>query len=90
MPRKNICAKIIVDLEQQCYMVGGEISKGKIMGRIDLQEGLLEKFREMQRGARAASISHKVTEAGYLFHDGRASAFRDCIRELEKAIEEAK
>lgn len=62
------------------------------MGRPDLQGKLADKFASMQMAARAAATNsyQNEDEADYAFYDGRAKAFADCERELEKAIEEAK
>ena len=62
------------------------------MSRPDLQKTLLNQFRGMREAARAAEnlAADSGSEDTRLFHDGRFMAFADCIRELEKSIEEAK
>ena len=59
------------------------------MSNKKLQEKLLRSFGDM-RSAAEVTANGAVNIDGYDFHNGRATAFRDCIRELEKAIEEAK
>ena len=58
------------------------------MSRPDLQRKLLQQFVDMQWAARAASLNGGTTSQE--FHNGRFTAFRDCVRELKKAIKEAK
>lgn len=62
------------------------------MSNPKLQEKLLNKYKGMKQSARVAEnlAADNEQEDQRLFHDGRFTAFRDCIRELEKAIEEAK
>jgi len=62
------------------------------MSRHDLQEKLLQHLADMRRAAQVTTdgIIFEVDPSGKMFHQGRVTAFDDCIRELEKAIEEAK
>jgi hypothetical protein len=59
------------------------------MSRPDLQKKLLKLLKDMRRAAEVTANGSPSVE-GYDFYNGRATAFADCIRELEKAIEEAK
>ena len=62
------------------------------MSSPDLQIKLLERFESLKRGAEAAAKCHSDAgnDSNYTFHSGRVKAFADCIRELEKTIEESK
>ena len=62
------------------------------MSRPDLQVKLLDRFESLKRGAEDATKCHSDAgnEKNYAFHSGRVKVFADCIRELEKTIEEPK
>ena len=60
------------------------------MSRPEIQERLLQNFVDMKSAASVAADSAVISEDAYSFHNGRVTAFAGCIRELEKAIEEAK
>lgn len=60
------------------------------MSRPDLQVKLLDRLVKMKETSDivAAGVEGKPIQMN--FHAGRATAFADCIRELEKTIEESK
>jgi len=62
------------------------------MSRPDLQEKLLDQLEGLRDAAQATTngIDYETDPSGKLFHQGRVTAIDDCMRELNKAIEEAK
>ena len=59
------------------------------MSRPDLQEKLLETFRGMRDAANVTTQSKSEDREEYNFHNGRFTAFNDCIRELTQSIKES-